>query len=55
MAKPLTNTEKSKALRERRDALGLSELRGIWATFKEKVVLKQIINDKLKELREVDN
>lgn len=49
--KPLTNTEKSKALRERRESLGLKEMRGIWANNSEQKILKKLCRDKLKEIR----
>lgn len=51
MTKPLTNTEKSKALREMRKALGLKEIRGIWATKDEQVIIKALMRGKLIELR----
>ena len=45
------NTEKSKALRVRRAALGLKEIRGLWATEAEEVVVKPMVRKKLKKLR----
>jgi len=49
--KPLTSTEKSVLFRQRNADLGYTELRGIWATKDEQVILKQRMRDKLSELR----
>ncbi len=49
--KPLTSTEKSVLFRKRNFELGRTELRGIWATKDEQVVLKKLCRDKLKEMR----
>lgn len=51
MTKPLTSTEKSVLFRKRNTELGRTELRGIWATKNEQVILKALMRDKLSELR----
>ena len=50
----LTNTEKSRALRERRAKLGQKELRGIYLTDAEEIKLKPMIRDILKSIRECE-
>ncbi|MFK5949870.1 MAG: hypothetical protein QM500_13995 [Methylococcales bacterium] len=49
--KPLTSTEKSVLFRKRNTELGRTELRGIWATKEEQVVLKEENRARLAELR----
>jgi len=49
--KPLTNNEKSVLFRKRNAELGRTELRGIWVTKSEQVILKKLMRDKLSELR----
>lgn len=49
--KPLTSTEKSVLFRQRNKDLGRIELRGIWATKDEQVLLKKLVRAKLGELR----
>ncbi len=51
MTKPLTSTEKSVLFRKRNADLGYIELRGIWATKDEQIILKKLMRDKLIELR----
>jgi len=48
---PLSNNEKQAAFRKRNAELGRSELRGIFATDKEKVVLKSEIKKILERRR----
>lgn len=47
----LTNRERQAALRKRKAALGLKEIRNIWATNKEEEELKPMIKDFLEEIR----
>ena len=49
--KPQTSTEKSVLFRKRNAELGRSEMRGLFATKSEQVVLKKLCRGKLKELR----
>lgn len=51
MTKPQTSAEKSVLFRKRNADLGRNELRGIFATKDEQVILKKLIRDKIKELR----
>lgn len=46
------NTEKSKILRAKRAALGQKEIRGLWATDAEEIIIKPMVRKKLKKLRE---
>ena len=48
---PLSNTEKSQALRKRRAKAGQKELRGIWITNDEEAYLKPMIKQALEDLR----
>jgi uncharacterized lipoprotein YddW (UPF0748 family) len=47
----LTNKQKQEALRKRRAAAGLKELRGVWVTDAEEIEVKQKIRAMLKRLR----
>ena len=51
VSKPLTSTEKSVLFRQRNAELGRIELRGVWATKDEQVLLKKLLREKLVELR----
>lgn len=53
MSKALTSTEKSKIFRKKNNDLGRTELRGIWLTDKEKVIIKEIIKKEIEKTRDV--
>ena len=47
----MTNQQKQAALRERRDAMGQKEMRGIYLTDAEENIIKKMVRAKLKRLR----
>ena len=47
----MTSQQKQAAFRERRDAMGQKELRGIYLTDAEEAVIKKMVRAKLKRLR----
>lgn len=51
MTKSLTSTEKSVLFRKRNAKICRTELRGIWATKDEQIVLKKLMRDKLTDSR----